>query len=222
MINAKELFREGWVRLDRPFEFGNLKYPLQKLTMVYAYAEGLKMGKQLSKEAKESIDRAKSRWSASLFGDALDREYDRVTSLPSSWEEVAEGQILQTYIDGQTVRLFPGEYTILDKNQVKAALSEPGYHTVPINGGAIRHKAFRDQLFFLRSRGLNKGDALRYASIEFPGKYYYKPYFALLTYFCRNDEILPDEFYEEVENIRITRAKRESGRGFEIYVEDLV
>ena len=38
-MNAKFKFREGWIMLNRPFKFGELKQPLQKMTVLYAFSE---------------------------------------------------------------------------------------------------------------------------------------------------------------------------------------
>ena len=36
---AKHKFREGWIMLKRPFKFGELSKPLQKMTVLYAFSE---------------------------------------------------------------------------------------------------------------------------------------------------------------------------------------
>lgn len=41
MIKARDKFREGWILLLQPFQFVEMSFPIQKHTMVYAYAENL-------------------------------------------------------------------------------------------------------------------------------------------------------------------------------------
>ena len=52
MIEAKNKFREGFIILKRPFLFAELKNPLQKYTILWAYSEKPVINKVLTEEGE--------------------------------------------------------------------------------------------------------------------------------------------------------------------------
>lgn len=215
MIDARTRFKEGFVMVMRPFQFENLRNPIQKFTILWAYSEKPKIRKELTESAKEETD---------LIGNAsfgprfmttkekeeyVEKEVERVFRNPKNWEETYIGEVVQTYIDGQLVRLYPGEYNIIDKAKLQEILEEEGYHAV-CSRGLYELKEFRDKQHYLRSRGITKGIANKWASASYKELVYYKPYYELLTLFCRDNEIYMDAFYEEVEGIKIADQKAPS------------
>jgi hypothetical protein len=216
MINAKDKFREGFIMIMRPFQFEELRNPIQKFTIVWAYAEQPKIVKELTQTAKDEIDLIEnSSYGPRFFtskekSDYIDSQMEKVYANPKSWNENYKGEVVQTYIDGQLVRLYPDEYNIVSKEKLQEIMEEEGYHAV-CSRGLFELKDFRDQSHYLRSRGVPKHIANKWASMSFKELVYYKPYYELLTMFCRDYEIYADTFYEEVEGILLAdqRTKEE-------------
>lgn len=208
MINAKDKFREGFVMVMRPFQFTELRNPIQKFTIIWAYAEQPKIVRELTETAKEEVDLIENQSHGPRFFTSKDkeeyiqREIERVYANPKSWNENYKGEIVQTYIDGQLIRLYPDEYNIVSKEKLQEIMEEEGYHAV-CSRGLYELKDFRDKAHYLKSRGVPKHIANKWASMSFKELVYYKPYYELLTMFCRDYEIYTDTFYEEVEGIKL-------------------
>lgn len=226
MIDARNLFREGFIRIERPFDFAEMEEPIQKYTIVYAYAESLYKKKVLTRAAQDDIEFWYSCSALALpkgidesIQEARAREVERITEYEGNYEEEVLGQILQANIDGVTFRLYPDEYTILTKEQVTDYMERPGWHVIPQVESTTNWKNFKDQVYFSRQRGISKADAVRWASLAFPGSVYYKPYFDLLDKFVRQEHIYVDTFYRRVEGIKMWREKK--GRKSVLYHEHL-
>jgi hypothetical protein len=208
MINAKDKFREGFVMIMRPFQFGELSNPIQKFTIVWAYSEQPKIVKELTQTGKEKVDVILNESHGPRFltekdkNDYIDSQIEKVYENSKNWNENYKGEIVQTYIDGQLIRLYPDEYNIISKEKLHEIMGEDGYHAV-CSRGLYGIKEFRDQAYYLKSRGVSKHNANKWASVTFKEMVYYKPYYQLLTMFCRNHEIYPDKFYEDVEGIKV-------------------
>lgn len=206
MINAKDKFREGFIMLLRPFKFAELKNPLQKFTIIWAYSEQPVIKNILTHKAKEEADLIENCTHPLIFFNKEQREdyiaekIERLFDRPDSYEKLYEGEIVQCIIDGEQCRFYPDEYKILSKEKVSEIMQEEGYHVL-ISEELKKINSFKDQSHYLRSRGIKQSIADKWASLSFKGLVIYKPYFQLLTMFCRDYEIYKDEFYEEVEGV---------------------
>lgn len=210
MINAKDKFREGFIMLLRPFDFAELKNPLQKLTILWAYSEQPVLRDVLKPQAREKIDEICERPNMSFLRkedreEWINDQIKKICDNPSSHEKLYEGEIVQTYVDGQLCRFYPDEYKILTKERLAEIMEEEGYHV--ILGDVKSLKDFNDKSHYLQSRGVSKNIADKWASLSFHSLVMYKPYFELLKIFCRWNEVYPDKFYEEVEGISIDEQK---------------
>jgi hypothetical protein len=208
MIDAKNKFREGFIITLRPFDFLELKNPIQKFTILWAYSEQPKTIKELTETAKEEIDLIVNNVYGPRFftreekDEYIEQQINKVYGDSKNWNECYKGEIVQTYIDGQLIRLYPDEYNIVSKDKLTEIMSEEGYHAV-CSRGLYEIKDFRDKTHYLQSRGVSKHIANKWASMGFKEMVYYKPYYELLTMFCRDYEIYSDSFYEKVEGIKV-------------------
>lgn len=206
MINAFEKFREGYIILKRPFDFIDLSNPLQKLTICWAISEQPVIKKEISKQALTKIEDIENKFIPFTFltnnekGDWLEEQVELVLNDPKNYDNLYEGEIVQTIIENKIVRLYPEEYSILTKEKVIEIMSEEGYHTI-CDKTLYSIKEFMDKRHYLMSRGIDKNTAEKWASIEYKQLVHYKPYYGLLTLFCRDHEIYPDKFYTEIEKI---------------------
>lgn len=130
----------------------------------------------------------------------LERELEIIYGDKNSFEELYEGEIVQCTIEGQLARFYPDEYKIMDKERLFEIMQEEGYHTI-IQKELKNVKEFYDKVHYLQSRGVNKSVADKWASLSYGPMVMYKPYYQLLEYFCRENEIYKDKFYEEVEGV---------------------
>jgi hypothetical protein len=207
MLDAKKKFREGYILINRPFQFKEMKNPIQRNTIVWAYSEQPVVEKNLSETAKEEAILLESTSGIGFIrqGDKEDyiaRELERIYNNPKNYDSLYVGDIIQSTIDGVLCRFYPDEYSILDQDALNEALAEDGYHMIG-NESLYKIKEFRDKTHYLKSRGVDKATAEKWASLGFRDLVYYKPYYDLLKMFCRPNEIYPDSFYEEVEGVKI-------------------
>lgn len=202
-----ERFKEGWVQLQRPFLFGDLDHPLQKFSILYCYHFDFTYKETVSEKGLKEIDSLYRNNSKSHFfklsEDELEREANRLSEIHSV--KKVSGQKIYTYIGENECRFYPNEYKILSLEKVKRLIEEPGFHAVPTVRDAFKDANLIEQIMYLRSRGLSEHDAKRMCSLSLKDKVYFKPYFHLLELFARNYEIFVDPFYEEVENIKLTK-----------------
>jgi len=209
MLNARDKFREGFIMIMRPFKFAELRNPIQRFTIVWAYSEQPKISRELTQTASKEIDLIENTNYGPRFlraGDKeefIEKELERVYEQSKNWDEKYKGEIVQTYIDGQLIRLYPDEYNIVSREKLQEIMEEEGYHAV-CSRGLFDLEDFRNKSHYLRSRGVSEHIANKWASMGFKELVYYKPYYEMLTMFCRDYEIYPDTFYEEVEGIPLS------------------
>lgn len=201
-LNAKTKFREGYIMTLRPFEFSGLKNPIQKLSIFWAYTERSLFKTQLTPENQEKAEELYHTPISSFTKQYVQEALDKLYNTSSNYEELHIGDIVQIEIDNQLVRLYPDEYQILSRESIQEAIEEDGYHTI-CDKRLFEIKDFTDKYFYLTSRGVTKSIALKWASLGYKDLVYYKPCYELLKMFCRDSEIFPDKFYEEVEGILI-------------------
>jgi hypothetical protein len=213
MVNAKDKFREGFIMLKRPFDFGDLDVPLQNLTILWAYSERPVIKNYLSSEAMEKIADIENTtpplgfFSTEERDEYIERKIQWVYDNPKMYEPLYEGDIVQSVVNGQTVRFYPSEYTIVNSEKLAEIMAEEGYHTI-CNPSLYKTKDFTDKVHYLVSRGVNKRNAEKWASLGYRDMVMYKPYYELLTMFTRPQHIIADDkFYIEVEGIDFTELK---------------
>jgi len=210
MINAKDKFREGFIMLQRPFDFIELKSPLQKFTILWAYSEQPVTKVVLNSDGKEELDLIENSsnplgfWNQEDKEKYLQKEIDYIYSHKKYLETLYEGEIVQAYVEGQLCRFYPDEYTIVSKEKLNEIMLEEGYHVVCDNS-LFEIKDFKDKKHYLQSRGVSERVARKWASLSYGNLVMYKPYYELLEMFCRPYEIISnDSFYEEVEGVDFT------------------
>jgi len=201
----------------RPFSFVELRNPIQKFTIVWAYSEQPVIRKELTETAKEEMDLVFNESKPIGFfrkedkEEYINREIEKIEADSKSWNENYVGDVVQTYIDGQLIRLYPDEYKIISKEKLTEIMEEEGYHAV-CSVGLYGLKDFRDKTHYLQSRGVSENIANKWASMGFKELVYYKPYYELLQLFCRDYEIYPDEFYRDIEGISMREQEKENVR----------
>jgi hypothetical protein len=206
MIDAKNKFREGYIMLLRPFDFAELRNPLQKLTILWAYSEQPITKKILKPAAREQADLIENSAPMFMLGGKeakenwIEIELERLFDQKESWEMLYEGEVVQCTVEGQTCRFYPDEYRIMDKERLFEIMQEEGYHTIIANE-LKEIKEFKDKVHYLQSRGVKKNIAEKWSTLAYGPMVMYKPYYELLDMFCRSQEIYKDSFYEEIEGI---------------------
>jgi hypothetical protein len=198
---AKNKFREGWILLLQPFQFVEMAFPIQKHTMVYAYAEKPTFRRKLKKEAKEKIDDINNSPAFAFMStnkavsEVKEEKIIEIMDDPKSYDQIYTGEIVQTEMDNALLRFMPDEYKIISEDFLSDILSGEGYHTL-ISKKLETVKEYRDRFHYLQSRGINAVTARKWASIGYKDLVYYKPYGTLVEMYCREHEIyLPDVEY---------------------------
>ncbi len=209
MIDAKNKFREGFIMLLRPFKFAELKNPLQKLTILWAYSEQPIIKRVLTSEAKNECYLTENVSGLGFMSKEhkkawIEEALENLFNSPTSYENLYEGDIVQSYVDGQLCRFYPDEYKILTKERLFEIMQEEGYHVI-ISEELKLLKEFKDKSHYLKSRGISQKIADKWSSLSFGSMVIYKPYFELLNMFCRDHEIYEDEFYTQVEGINFSK-----------------
>lgn len=213
MIDARKRFKEGFIMLKRPFAFAELKTPLQKFTIVWAYSEKPKERKVISDLGKAKAEEVEN--SASPIGffkpedreEWIEKQIEKIYKDSKYNETIYEGEIVQTYIEGQLCRFYPDEYTIISQEKLTDIMSEEGYHTI-LDPAINKLSDFRTKKHYLQSRGVSEHIANKWASLSYKELVIYKPYYELLTMFCRSNEVYGDDkFYDAVEGITFEEQK---------------
>jgi len=206
MISAKDKFREGFIMLLRPFQFAELKNPIQKLTILWAYSEQPIIRNVLTAKSREKIEEIENStpfmFSQQSKDEWLESHIEKVINDSNNYENLYEGEIVQCIVEGQTTRFYPDEYRILGKDKVFDLMQDDGYHTI-LTDEVRKLPDFAEKCHYLRSRGVSKDKAEKWTSLSYQSLVMYKPYYELLQMFCREHEIYPDTFYEEVEGISL-------------------
>lgn len=212
MIDAKNKFREGYVLIKVPFSFYEMDNPIQQHTIVWAYTEQPFLKRSIKTKSLEQIQDIIDTPNIKVpFG--LDPEswksqqIEKIYDTESSFEQIVEGDIIQATIDGCTFRLYPDEYQILSAEKLGELLSEEGYHAV-CSSGLLKVKTFIEATDYLKSRGISKRIAQKWATLGYKDLAYYKPYYDLLKMFTRPEHIYIDTFYENVEGISLKEQKK--------------
>lgn len=206
MLDAKNKFREGFIMTKRPFRFAEMRNPIQAFTILWAYSEQPKIRLELTEVAREKIEEIEFATNPHGFFSSEHRqewmmkEMDRITNNPKSYDQVYLGEIVQTFVDGQLIRLYPDEYTVVTSDKLTEIMQEEGYHAV-CTKGLFEIEDFRNKTHYLQSRGIPSHIANKWASMSYKELVYYKPYYELLNMFCREHEIYADEFYDTIEGI---------------------
>lgn len=218
-MEARDRFRQGFIMLKRPFDFHELKNPLQQFTILWAYSERPIEREVLNEAGKEKVEeitnRAKGPWSMRrtiLGGEAeldeyIAREVDVITSNKMYLTKEYEGQVVQAYVDGHMCRFYPDEYSIVGPDKLTEILAEDGYHAI-ISPGLEKQQEFIDKRHYLQSRGVSKRVAEKWASSSFGEMVIFKPYFELLRLFVRPQHIYTDDTYVELEDLSIDEQKK--------------
>jgi len=228
MINAKTKFREGFIMLKRPFQFAELKEPLQKFTILWAYSERPVVKNELTDLAKDEIDLIKNHtkrlgfWSQEDREEFIENKIEQILNTNKSYSELYEGEVVQAYVDNVMCRFYPSEYSIVDANKLFEIMQEEGYHTI-CSPALEKLNEFRTNVHYITSRGVDKETAKRWISMGYKSFVMYKPYYQLLELFCTPMEIISnDPFYQRVENIDFTELNKIQSEIFDKQHKNLV
>lgn len=204
MIKARDKFREGWILLLQPFQFVEMSFPIQKHTMVYAYAEKPTFRRELKKEALEKIDIINCEPAFAYLStnksvqEVKEKKIIEIMDDGKNYDQIYTGEIVQTEMDDVLLRFMPNEYKIISEDFLSEVLAGEGYHTI-INKKLETIKEYRDRFHYMQSRGVVAATAKKWASIGYKDLVYYKPYGTLVDMYCRHAEIyLPDDQYTEL------------------------
>ncbi len=174
-MDARLTFKEGWIMLLRPFKFGELKEPLQKLTILYAFSEKPMINMSLSPEGLKEMELLNESYgkngglsfhtsyhkrfkeSDDDYEERIGKEIDRIIKNYSTQEDY-EGEIVQCYIENIMCRFYPGEYSIISRETFEHLLICPEEeYTIDIqNPNMFKLKEIRDRLHYIRSRGISE------------------------------------------------------------------
>jgi hypothetical protein len=208
-MKAKHMFREGWIMLLRPFQFGELSKPLQKLTVLYAYSEQPIIKMELTQKGVDEMDLV---WEYYGKNGSLGHhhnvyskrtfETDELYELRMEkvinkiWRDHAtqenyEGQIVQCYVEGELCRFYPDEYKIISSEFLDYLLTcdEHEYQLEIEDGTIFTTQDMKNKVFYTRSRGIPKTKALKMNSREAKDCVIFRPQQAILDMFCRENEI---------------------------------
>jgi hypothetical protein len=211
-MDAKHRFREGWIMLLRPFSFGDIPKPIQKLTILYAFAEKPTIETELNDRGKELYEELLANWGKEngltkyhrykKNRDETSREYEyrlqeeerRIFDTYSKVEHY-KGEVVQARISGKACRFFPGEYSIVSKETISELLvCGDSEYIVDIENkhtfdSILNLDAIKDKIFYIRSRGIPKSRALKMIAEQLKDSIIFRPQPALLEMFCRENEI---------------------------------
>lgn len=209
-MNAKNKFREGWIMLLRPFEFAELKKPLQKMTILYAYSEKPIINMVLNEKGREELKWLNHYWDKKggglsdfhkmyqrrLFEDddtydeRMGRYLDKIFR-DYCIEEDYKGEIVQCYVEGQMCRFYPEEYNIISRETFEHLLTcdEREYQIEIENKSHFDIKTVKERIFYIQSRGVSKEKAMKMSSKEAKDSVIFRPQQAILEMFCREHEI---------------------------------
>ena len=207
-MNAKFKFREGWIMLNRPFKFGELKQPLQKMTVLYAFSEKpiLEMTLNLEgqKEYKKLLDAyghnntlSNSSQYCKYFKESQEEYENRIDAATNlifktyGTQEEYKGEIVQSIIEGEICRFYPDEYTVIKPETLDHLLTcDDQEYIAEINDNTIfTTQDMRNKIFYIRSRGIPNQKAVKMVSKEAKDCVIFRPQPALLEMFCRPNEI---------------------------------
>ena len=195
--------------LLRPFQFAELKQPLQKLTILYAYAERPIITKTLTdkgrdlyeialdnmnKEYSHLVNKESNVWrkfpneKSNEYEERLDKLLDAFFAKYST-QEVYKGEIVQCTVNKQLCRFFPEEYTIIDRGTFDHVLTDELYDMEIENPTGLLIPDIQDKIFYCQSRGIDKTLAERMSAKNLNDNVLFRPKRELLECFCRENEI---------------------------------
>lgn len=210
-MQVKQRLREGWIMLLRSFKFAELKKPLHKMTILYAYSEKpiisyeyTKEGKRLLDEAYENMYKpftptttpAQRKWRRSFNESEGNTFYNKrieyeLESLEKKYKiiEIYEGQIVQCEVEGTMCRFFPDEYNVIQQDTFEHVMTTPDYIMEIENKTIFELPEIKEKLLYIRSRGIGKDIAERMASANAKENVIFRPGPGILQMFCRDWEI---------------------------------
>ena len=212
-IDAKNSFREGWVMLNRPFDFAEFDSALSKLTLVYVYTEQPIITKKVKDEVQKELDDIYdpgfySEHKRGAFESVEDYESRIAGTLKliydkkDNYDYTHEGNIVQCVIHGETCRFYPDEYNIIQDDTLKMAIEEDSYKMIVDNPNVFELSEIKQRIFYMRQRGINPKTALKYASFGLKDAIYYIPHPELSKLYCNRNEMryVPEyeEYYDDV------------------------
>ena len=108
-----------------------------------------------------------------------------------STQENYHGEIVQCYVEGEMCRFYPEEYSIISKETFDHLLTcDDEEYTIDVESEEIfETKALKERLFYIRSRGIPKGKAMKMNCGEARDAVIFRPGQAILEMFCRKHEI---------------------------------
>lgn len=206
---AKHKFREGWIMLKRPFKFGELSKPLQKMTVLYAFSEKPIITMELNAKGIEEMKILHESYGKGIavfggdikykkrFGEDEDSYEERIAEYTDqifrahSTQENYQGEIVQCYVEGEMCRFYPEEYSIISKETFDHLLAcDDQEYTIDVESEEIfETKALKERLFYIRSRGISKNRAMKMNCGEARDAVIFRPGQAILEMFCREHEI---------------------------------
>jgi hypothetical protein len=199
-MNAKLKFKEGWIMLLRPFLFAELKQPLQKMTILYAYSEKPLLEFELNSKGKESMDELLTKYTFGRdpgryfneddlkYQDRMQKSIDAILSTYST-VEVYKGEMVQCYVENIMCRFYPDEYNVIRRETFEEVMTSEAY-TMDIEGSSYYDiKSVQDKVHYVKSRGIDDTLAKRMCSAEANDSVIFRPKRELLEIFCRENEI---------------------------------
>lgn len=212
-MNAKNKFREGWIMLLRGFKFHELSSPLQHMTMLYAYSNKPLISFELNDKGKELLEDFKENYGKPMtltsgcsefrkrfnepddkYEDRMNQEYDRIYSNYQN-VEVYNGEIVECYVEGVTCKFYPDEYKVISQETFGEVINGDAFMMKIDNPNLFELEDIKDQVFYIRSRGIDEDKAKHLASSSLKDAIYFKPKKELLEMFTRDHEILEDADY---------------------------
>ena len=192
--------------LLRPFAFGELSKPLQKMTILYAYSEKPIVEMTLNEKGQAPMDELDSGDNTGLFsgGDFLFRkrfgeseeyyqermtiEYNRIVK-ENSTIEVYKGQIVQCMVENTLCRFYPDEYNPIKLNTFEYVMTSDDYTMEVENKTLFELPEIKEKIFYIRSRGVGESMATRMSSHNAKDSVIFRPGQGVLDMFCREHEI---------------------------------
>lgn len=215
MIAKDIYFREGWIMLKRPFEFHELSNPLQKLTLLYAFADRPIIRLKLDEKGMElyqdyldnygkppSVTGGKSIWNKLLNESENEYELRVERDLNNLYKnhqriEIYEGHMVQCYVEGQLCKFYPEEYSIIGPDTFQMAVEGEEYLMKVENENVFQMEEIKNKIFYMRQRGVPLDKSKKWSSSSLKDSIYFKPRMELLEMFAYPNEILlPDSDYE--------------------------
>lgn len=195
--------------LKRPFAFAELSKPLQKMTILYAFSEKPIITMELNAKGIEEMKILNESCGKSIvafggdikykkrFGESDDSYEVRISEyidqifIEHSTQENYQGEIVQCYVEGQMCRFYPEEYSVISKETFYHLLTcDDQEYTIDVESEEIfETKALKERLFYIRSRGISKGKAMKMNCGEARDAVIFRPGQAILEMFCREHEI---------------------------------